>query len=164
MKCENCNKREAVFHYQRTQNGKTTEAHLCRECAERMGYRSQLESEIFFPFLFESSPRAHALQRCPQCHTALDEIRATGKFSCASCYDAFRDRLDLTPFVGKGYPAAAPVAAGNCESAALAEKEKKKEKKEKSLDELKKALAEAVAAEQYEKAAELRDAIRAREV
>lgn len=38
MKCENCGKNEVNFVYQSSVNGRTQEAHLCTECAEKLGY------------------------------------------------------------------------------------------------------------------------------
>ncbi len=38
MKCEHCGRNEATFHYQRTVNGQTEEAHLCPKCAAELGY------------------------------------------------------------------------------------------------------------------------------
>jgi len=36
MKCEKCNN-EAVYYYKETVNGKTTEKHLCADCAKKEG-------------------------------------------------------------------------------------------------------------------------------
>jgi len=38
MKCQNCGKGEANFHYTSNINGCVTEAHLCPECAAKQGY------------------------------------------------------------------------------------------------------------------------------
>ena len=38
MKCENCGKNEANFVYRSSINGRTEEHHLCRACAEKLGY------------------------------------------------------------------------------------------------------------------------------
>lgn len=38
MRCEHCGRNEATFHYQRTVNGQTEEAHLCPACAAELGY------------------------------------------------------------------------------------------------------------------------------
>jgi protein arginine kinase activator len=38
MKCEHCGKNEVAFVYQSNINGKVTEKHLCGECAEQLGY------------------------------------------------------------------------------------------------------------------------------
>ncbi len=42
MKCENCGKNEVTFVYQSNLNGKVTEKHLCGECARELGYARQL--------------------------------------------------------------------------------------------------------------------------
>ena len=40
--CENCGKNEATFHYTSNINGNVTEKHLCSECAARLGYRDNM--------------------------------------------------------------------------------------------------------------------------
>lgn len=41
MKCEHCGKNEVTFVYQSNFNGKVTEKHLCGECAKELGYAKQ---------------------------------------------------------------------------------------------------------------------------
>lgn len=41
MKCEKCGK-EACFHYQSNINGETTEYHLCPECAQAEGFGNMM--------------------------------------------------------------------------------------------------------------------------
>lgn len=59
MKCENCGKNEVSFVYQSNMNGKVTEAHLCNECAEKLGYtqkiaaQSQKMMQNFFGGIFD---------------------------------------------------------------------------------------------------------------
>lgn len=43
MKCTNCGKNIASYHYKYNINGKVTEAHLCTECAAELG-----EDQSFF--------------------------------------------------------------------------------------------------------------------
>ncbi len=38
MKCGKCNEKDAVFHFSSDINGEKTEKHLCAECAEAEGY------------------------------------------------------------------------------------------------------------------------------
>ena len=45
MKCENCGKNEVTFVYQSNIHGKVTEKHLCSECAEKLGYAKHLASQ-----------------------------------------------------------------------------------------------------------------------
>lgn len=42
MKCEHCGKNEVSFVYRSSINGKTEEHHLCRDCAEKLGYTQKL--------------------------------------------------------------------------------------------------------------------------
>ena len=42
MKCENCGKNEVTFVYQSNINGKVEEKHLCSECAEKLGYTQRI--------------------------------------------------------------------------------------------------------------------------
>ena len=42
MKCENCGKNEANFVYRSSINGRTEEYHLCRACAEKLGYTQRV--------------------------------------------------------------------------------------------------------------------------
>lgn len=42
MKCEHCGKNEVSFVYKSNINGKVEEKHLCRECAEKLGYTQKL--------------------------------------------------------------------------------------------------------------------------
>lgn len=44
MKCENCGKNEVTFVYQSNINGKITEKHLCSECAEKLGFTQKAAS------------------------------------------------------------------------------------------------------------------------
>ena len=46
MKCDKCGSREANCHYTMRINGKTTECHLCSECAELPG----IEKDVFGDF------------------------------------------------------------------------------------------------------------------
>ena len=43
MKCQNCGKNEATFYYTSTVNGRTTEARVCQQCAEELGYTRVLQ-------------------------------------------------------------------------------------------------------------------------
>ena len=62
MKCQNCGKNEINFHYSSNVNGNVSEAHLCSECASKMGYgfgRAIAVDSIFdslIPLLMPRSP------------------------------------------------------------------------------------------------------------
>ena len=48
--CDECKKNNASVFYKQTINGKTTEMHLCEECAEKAGLTSGFEASFKSPF------------------------------------------------------------------------------------------------------------------
>ena len=46
MKCENCGNHEANYHYTSNINGKVTERHLCSECAGKLGFENDLFTDV----------------------------------------------------------------------------------------------------------------------
>ena len=43
MKCEKCNEKEATFYYSSNINGEKTERHLCEDCAREEGFGEALD-------------------------------------------------------------------------------------------------------------------------
>lgn len=159
--CSLCGKKEAVFFYHESINGKEKEWHLCGDCAKKKGLSNPFQGfaedlDAFFPAL-SPERRSAGGAVCPVCGTTLREVTKKGLFGCSSCFDTFSPLLDLTPFVGQGF-----LGEGKKAEAPRTEKPKE-EKKLTELEEKKEALKRAVAAEEYEKAARLRDEIRSLE-
>lgn len=150
--CEKCGKRPATFFYEENKMGKITKLQLCSHCAASLGLGEKGDDPFFsFPLFFDGGVDKK-VKTCPSCGMTLSEIQRKGKFGCSACYDTFAPSLDLTPFVGKGYE-------GKTEE----KKAKEEKKKEDPISLLKKELKEALSREEYEKAAILRDQIRAEE-
>lgn len=109
MKCSECNKRPATLHLTQIINGKKTELNVCEICASKKGYINQSEEAYSLHdlltglFNFGSSQlelqnenffsSAEDLQ-CPKCKMTFNDFQRIGKFGCASCYDAFKSKLD----------------------------------------------------------------------
>jgi protein arginine kinase activator len=156
----------ATVHLTDIVNKKKRQTHLCEQCARDQDLISddptpQLNLQPLLQLILSqmgvtadegevtvASP--HGLT-CDECGLKYAQFKALGRLGCPHDYDAFRETLDpllerihrnLT-HVGK-VPAARRVGTG-------------------SVRELKRRLAEAVAAERYEEAAQLRDAIRAKD-
>ena len=168
MLCERCGKREATTHLRESINGAAREIHLCGECAHEMGYDHMFMN--FNPFeemamdmqgilggLFSQSLPAHSVEeghKCSFCGTTFEELARTAKAGCANCYHEFYRELlpsierihGKTRHVGK-----IPGTAG------------RELKLRREIESLKKQLGEAVAAQEFEKAAQLRDQIKERE-
>ncbi|MGI6013312.1 MAG: hypothetical protein ACOX7K_03385 [Oscillospiraceae bacterium] len=47
MKCEKCNKNEAILHYTMNINGEFSERHLCADCAREEGFGEMFHDNLF---------------------------------------------------------------------------------------------------------------------
>ncbi len=155
MICQNCNKNEANMHMKRILNGKAAEVHLCTDCARALGYGEAFSDfgfglgSAFFDVLSASKGEGSGSAiSCPGCGKTFDEIASDGKMGCAECYNVFYDKLkpSINKIHGKAsYAGSRPL--------------KKENKDNEYIDELKTALDYAVADQNYELAARLRDKI-----
>lgn len=178
MICERCGKNKAEIYYKQTVNGKTVEYALCSHCADSLKKEGKLDMNM--PSFFEDSifgfggkglygldelfglpastptKRMSEKKKCTLCSSTFDELVKMGRVGCAECYKVFADELksSIESIHGKaGY-------VGNaCEVEST--DDNKKIGKFDRLTELKKELDTAIAAQEFEKAAVLRDEIRA---
>ncbi len=172
MLCSKCKKKNAVVYYKETVNGKTTEYALCADCAAEAekakkpsGY--DMADDFFgmgslFQTLLGGTHPQSAGKRCPLCGASFEQIAQSGKVGCAKCYETFAG--ELAPTVARihgGAPAQAGRAPRRFGETRL--KQQKEAERQKKLDTLKADMKAAVEAEEFEKAASLRDQIRALE-
>lgn len=161
--CDNCGSSEAVVHLTQIVNNEMTTCDLCEKCAAEKGLETTPEP-VNFPltdFLAqmgeEDSPDdpAGPDEACPFCGLTFKGFRETGRLGCPQCYETFAGHLQGllrrihggTQHVGKVYLPPDPTAS----------------EMEKRLETLRRRLSRAVDAEDFERAAELRDEIRALE-
>ncbi len=140
MRCEHCGRNEATFHYQSTVNGRTEEAHLCPACAAELGYDTGFSGGMLddsFGSVFSLLPSMFG-----GFGGFFDEPRLTG---------AARRTLQLTP---------APDQPFYETESLLDEDEGRALREECARNSLHARLEEAVAAEDYEEAARLRDELK----
>ena len=158
MLCEKCHKNTATTHIRTVINGVVTEKNLCGFCAASEGY-SKFSNNSFASMLASMFGNELATGnikevRCECCGTAFSDIAETGKMGCSNCYQTFNNKLipylrrvhGTTEHIGKRLNTAPSglVAVSN----------------ESQKDKLRTQLLEAVKAEEFEKAAVLRDEIR----
>ena len=154
MLCENCKKNIATTYLKQTVNGKSSEIILCSECASKLGVTQMASMSNFFdmdnmlPNFLERSSELSEL-RCPTCGILFSEISKNGKVGCADCYTTFSKRL---------MPALSGMYGNKKHVGKVPHSFKSREKSE--CDVLKKQLEEAIASENFEKAAQLRDKIK----
>ena len=165
MLCQNCGKNEATTHIKQIINGDMAESHLCSECASHLGYSDMFSgfglnlSEFFGGFLgdIKTPISAGKSPRCPKCGTSFDEIGRDGRVGCSDCYRTFYDRLlpSIQRIHGK--------IKHSGKTAFAAPAQPKVETKEEKIEKLKAEMNDAVAKQDFENAAKIRDEIKALE-
>ncbi|MFO2550308.1 UvrB/UvrC motif-containing protein [Alicyclobacillus cycloheptanicus] len=165
MMCEECHARPATVHFTKIVGGEKSEYHLCEQCARDKGDVFAKAAQAFdFNHLLsgllnmESSPGIAAPPpanlRCDVCGLTYHQFTQMGRFGCPHCYESFASRLEplLRRIQSNGqHRGKVPLRAGE------------QVKKRKVLDRLRIELQQAIAAERFERAAELRDQIRSLE-
>ncbi|TVQ59168.1 MAG: hypothetical protein EA379_11770 [Phycisphaerales bacterium] len=161
MKCDNegC-ENEATVHEVVIRNGKKVERHQCEQCARSTGMiqhvspsAHELLAKVILPQAKEIAEGAGQKRiSCPGCGMTIARFRQHGLLGCAECYTAFAQQLGplieraqegATAHIGKSPKRTGGDAARHNRAAAL-----------------RRQLREAVSAEEYERAARIRDELR----
>lgn len=101
MNCDICHKREAVIFVEQVSNdNKKKKINLCMECAVSHGINSDTESfqtnlSNLFRELAESARKLEleGNKMCPVCGTSLSEIRKNSHTGCPECYAIFKEPI-----------------------------------------------------------------------
>lgn len=164
MMCDECGIRPAKIHLTTITNEIKSERNLCPVCMAK--YQKKLPSidfsnlaGILSGFIektagnkLEGDTEEHGELCCQFCGTTYKEFKKTGMLGCAECYNAFKRPLEelLLRIHGNAQHAGRiPGGAKNNVSIRM------------NIDRMKQLLAKAIADEEYEEAATLRDGIRA---
>lgn len=158
MICEKCGKKTATTHVKTIVNGKLTEHHLCAECAAKAtGWGFDFSSLL--GGLFGSAGKTE-VRRCEHCGASFAEITKTGKLGCEHCYETFR--TELTPVIQKLHGAAHHVGKkpGGSALRVMPTPGKLQKVDTTPLEQKKRELQKAIEAQEFERAAVLRDEIK----
>ncbi len=163
MKCDICGIRNAVLFVQQVSATRTVELHLCVECAKERGINVAGKNvEVAFnnllSGLLQNSELANQISQpssvCPVCGKTLADLRRTKTAGCPECYTVFKSEI-FSILKSHGiegtYHGGLPKKLAHFRSV-LTDRMMYQEK-----------LAEAVAVEDYEKAAVYRDRLKALE-
>lgn len=166
MKCTNCGKNNASYHYRYELNGEVTEAHLCHECAAKLqperefaAKSRELLGSAFDDGFFGGASGGSLFGRG----------FGGGLLESFFGRDPFESFFAPSPFAALGMPRieiSFPEAAAGCTEDAESRKEAKADPElshRREINELRSQMHKAAKAEDYEKAAELRDKLRALE-
>ena len=156
MMCDKCGKNPATTHVKTVVNGVVKESNLCPHCAAKEGYGSfgkmSLANMLASMFGDSIASGTSTKERCKCCGSSFSDIAQSGRVGCSECYETFK--AELMPSLNRLHGKVQHV--GKKPYATVSEEAKMENK----LSELKAELKAAVEAEEYEKAAKLRDEIR----
>ncbi len=154
FKCDGCGK-AATVHLTEITNGKKIEKHLCEGCASSEGITIKANvpiSQLLEDFILQSPSEEIAQQTCDICGVSFSDFRKQGVLGCPHDYDVFSDSLD--PLLAKAHEGA------NQHVGKVPHRAGQDQKKMNTILRLRAELKSAVTAEDYERAAGLRDQIK----
>ncbi|MCI8387248.1 MAG: hypothetical protein HFE63_02125 [Clostridiales bacterium] len=177
MLCQKCKKNNASVYYKENINGKVTEYSLCPDCAaelekngiikfekpfERLGDSMFDFSPLFSGFLGGldralsggSHTSAKEPKHCPLCGSTFADIAHSGHIGCPECYATFENELAAT--INQLHGSAKPTGR-------IPKRFGEKQNREQEIAKLKAEMKTAIETQEFERAAELRDKLKALE-
>ena len=159
MKCECCHKTEATIHLTQVIEGEVKKLNLCQICAQKNGIDLNSPISITDVLLGLGQPIDTNLHpdlsgfdlSCSRCQMTRAEFKKRARLGCPECYNAFMGELSaLTQAMHHSRQHVGKIPARQGTEARMTAK----------IGALKKDIETAIAKEEYEVAANLRDQIR----
>ena len=159
MLCEKCGSANATVELKVAADGQSREIHLCERCA--------MDKGIDVPDLmsvtdllaglksFGGTPSEQTEKECPSCGLTLKDLEKGSRLGCGECYEVFEP--ELQPILAEIHGSSRHVGRKpGVQTESPTDPELASEVLERKLE-------SAVAAEDYEEAARLRDVLRVEE-
>jgi protein arginine kinase activator len=155
MNCDVCKTSPATVFLTQIVDGKMQKVNLCEACSKEKGVTDPTGFALADLLLglgaAQEIEKGSGVLKCPVCGFSQADFKKTGRLGCAACYETFAETLEtLIKGMHKG-----AEHVGKVPSRLLRTMEH-----EQQLKQLQKQLRKAVAEENYEAAAEIRDRIR----
>jgi len=172
MICQECNERPATLHFTNFSNGEKTELHLCERCAQEQGEMFLMNQGAGFsinhflqgllnmdsPFQTKTKDpfqQQEEVLQCEKCSMTFPQFLKVGRFGCSHCYDTFREHL---------IPVTRRLHSGNTtHHGKIPKRVGGTIQLQRNIATLKQTLSDLIAKEEFEKAVDVRDEIRALE-
>lgn len=157
MLCTICKEKEATVHLTQIEGEKMHKLDLCEECAKQKGVNDpagfSLADLLMGLGVSQEMEKATggADVKCPNCGHTQADFKKTGRFGCSDCYTVFAEGLEAllrTMHKDVRHAGKAPAARQQLRQ------------RQQTLQRLQAELAQAVGAEDFERAARLRDDIK----
>ncbi|MBU5591707.1 UvrB/UvrC motif-containing protein [Clostridium sp. MSJ-4] len=166
MLCERCNENPATVHIVKVVNGVKEETNICEQCAkEQENFGIGSDFNMVSPFSFQSllsglvdyinqSSQGEPFKEisCKNCGITYSEFKRKGLLGCSKCYDTFNETI--MPIIKR-------VQGDTEHIGKLPLKSGKELMEKKKVINLKEELQKAILNEEYEKAAMIRDELKA---
>ena len=160
MQCDSCHHKKATVFLTQIIKGEMQKVNLCEACSKEKGVTDPTGfalADMLLGLGSQSSEGASKERTCPSCGMPQSVFRKTGRLGCSKCYETFADNLEhLLKAMHKGTQQTGriqhtgKVPSSAAQNVAVSSR----------LAELQAALNSAVAGEQYEEAARLRDELK----
>ncbi|MDD4956429.1 MAG: UvrB/UvrC motif-containing protein [Candidatus Omnitrophica bacterium] len=160
MKCDSCGAPNATVHLTEVVNDKVTKMHLCDKCAKlkseemqsHFGLTDLLSGLMDFGAVLPDGQMSEGMMvQCPRCKMTYYDFQGTGRLGCGECYTAFSKNLN--DLLRKIHGSDNHVGKLPFKGEAMVGKQKLYRQLKTELDRL-------VRAEEFEKAALVRDQIK----
>ena len=165
MLCDVCKQKKATVFLTQIVKGEMQKVNLCEGCSKEKGVTDPTGfalAEMLLGFghgeKIETVPQEKTCAACGMPHTTF---RKTGRLGCAKCYTVFGDGMDnLLKAMHKGTSHIGKVPAGRTAAKLAPPAAAPVPSAEPNIPQMRAALEAAIATEQFEEAARLRDEIR----
>ncbi len=155
MVCDVCKNNQATVFLTQIVDGKMQKVNLCEACSKEKGVTDPTGFALADLLLglgaAQEIEKGAVGQRCPVCGFSQADFKKTGRLGCSACYDTFAEGLgSLLKTIHKGTEHIGKVPARLMRTL----------EHDARIKQIQRDLDQAVAEENYEAAAELRDKLR----
>ena len=165
MICQECQKEMATVHITKIINGRKTELHLCRRCARAhdeldFSFEPQFSLHNLLGSLLGENMRGsrealgRAKVQCPSCDLTFSQFSQIGRLGCSGCFAAFNEQL--APLLRR-------IHGSSRHTGKVPRRSQGAVRFARELERLREELKLKIQKEEFEKAAELRDRVKAME-
>ena len=155
MNCDACKASQATVFLTQIVDGKMQKVNLCEACSKEKGVTDPTGFALADLLLglgaAQEMERGGTVQKCPTCGFSQADFKKTGRLGCGACYQTFSEGLaTLLKGMHKGTEHIGKIPARALQSI----------QRDSQVRTLQRELRKAVAAEEYESAARLRDQLK----